>query len=290
MTPAGGPSRRQVLTGAAGLAGAAALGGVETADAASTLPAPSRSGIDHIIVLMMENRSFDHYLGWLPGADGRQAGLSYVDRDGVTRRTHHLTDYQGCAHPDPDHSYEGGRVQLNGGRCDGWLRSGENDEFSIGYYQQGDLGFYGQAAPYWTTFDRYFSATLAETYPNRFYQHSAQTDRIHNSTDIATMPTIWDRLADKGVSRAYYYVDTPFLALYGPKYLDIARTWPQFLADCCDRAACRGVLPGPEVPRRGHRHVRRRPPARRHPRRAVVPQPGLRGGDRRAGLGRGPRW
>ncbi len=74
-------------------------------------------------------------------------------------------------------------------------------------------------------------SSLAETYPNRFYQHSARTDRIHNSTDIATMPTIWDRLADKGVSRAYYYVDTPFLALYGPKYLDIARTWPQFLLD-----------------------------------------------------------
>ncbi|MGZ4461082.1 MAG: alkaline phosphatase family protein [Nocardioidaceae bacterium] len=234
MSPAeqGGLSRRQVITAAAGVAGAAALG-VDRASAATTsLPSPGKSGIDHIIVLMMENRSFDHYLGWLKGADGKQAGLSYVDRDGITHKTHHLTDYQGCAHPDPDHSYEGGRVQLNGGKCDGWLRSGENDSFSIGYYEQSDLGFYGKAAPYWTTFDRYFSATLAETYPNRFYQHSAQTDRIHNSTAIATMPTIWDRLAGKGVSHAYYYVDTPFLALYGPKYLDIARSWPQFLADC----------------------------------------------------------
>ena len=232
-------NRRQILTGAAGVAGALAVGSQsETAGAASNLPAPGASGIDHIVVLMMENRSFDHYLGWLSGADGRQAGLSYVDRDGVTRKTHHLTDYQGCAHPDPDHSFEGGRVQYNGGRCDGWLRSGENDEFAIGYYEQSDLGFYGHAVPYWTTFDRYFSATLAETYPNRFYQHSAQTDRIHNSTATATMPTIWDRLADKGVSRAYYYVDVPFLALYGTKYLDIARTYPQFLAD-----AAAGTLP-----------------------------------------------
>ena len=234
-------SRRQLITGAAGVAGALAVGSqgeTAVAAAASKLPAPGASGIDHIVVLMMENRSFDHYLGWLPGADGKQAGLSYVDRDGVTRRTHHLTDYQGCAHPDPDHSFEGGRVQYNGGRCDGWLRSGESDEFSIGYYEQADLGFYGHAVPYWTTFDRYFSATLAETYPNRFYQHSAQTDRIHNSTATATMPTIWDRLADKGVSRAYYYVDVPFLALYGTKYLDIARTYPQFLAD-----AAAGTLP-----------------------------------------------
>ena len=230
-------TRRRLLTGAAGVAGAVALG--TRADAAAgRLPAPGASGIDHIVVLMMENRSFDHYLGWLKGADGKQAGLSYVDRDGVTRRTHHLTDYQGCAHPDPDHSFEGGRVQYNGGRCDGWLRSGENDEFAIGYYTQQDLGFYGHAVPYWTTFDRYFSATLAETYPNRFYQHSARTDRIHNSTATATMPTIWDRLPDKGVSHAYYYVDVPFLALYGTKYLDIARTYPQFLAD-----AAAGTLP-----------------------------------------------
>jgi len=231
-------SRRQVLTGAAGVAGALALGAQVDATAATRLPTPGTSGIDHIVVLMMENRSFDHYLGWLPGADGRQAGLSYVDRDGVTRATHHLTDYQGCAHPDPDHSWEGGRVQYNGGRCDGWLRSGENDEFAIGYYGRQDLGFYGHAAPYWTTFDRYFSATLAETYPNRFYQHSAQTDRIHNSTDVATMPTIWDRLAGKGVPHAYYYVDVPFLALYGTKYLDIARTWAQFKLD-----AAAGTLP-----------------------------------------------
>jgi phospholipase C len=234
VTGGHGLTRRQVLAGAAGAAGAAVLGLDRAAEAATPaeLPDPDVSGIDHIVVLMMENRSFDHYLGWLPGADGRQAGLSYVDRDGVAHATHHLTDFQGCLHPDPDHSYEGGRVQLNGGSCDGWLRSGESDEFAVGYYERADLAFFGQAAPYWTTCDRYFSATMAETYPNRFYQHSARTDRLRNSYDLATMPTIWDRLADRGVSRAYYYVDIPFLGLWGPTYLDIARTWPQFLADC----------------------------------------------------------
>ncbi|HWJ08513.1 MAG TPA: alkaline phosphatase family protein [Nocardioides sp.] len=233
-------TRRTLIAGAAGAAGALALPGSPSAGAtAASLPTPGTSGIDHIVVLMMENRSFDHYLGWLPGADGKQAGLTYVDRDGVSHQTHALSaDYQGCDHPDPDHSFEGGRVQYNGGRCDGWLRSGANDEFAIGYYQQADLDFYGQAAPYWTTFDRYFSATMAETYPNRFYQHSARTDRIHNSSDIAVMPTIWDRLTAKGVSAAYYYVDVPFLALYGSKYLPLARTWPQFLAD-----AAAGTLP-----------------------------------------------
>ncbi|MCU1459319.1 MAG: phospholipase, partial [Actinomycetia bacterium] len=210
-------SRRSFLRTSLGVAavGAASAAGFDPfaaraeARTSGGLPAPADSGIDHIVVVMMENRSFDHYLGWVPGADGKQAGLSFTDRYGRQQLTHHLTDFQGCASPDPDQSFEGGRIQLNGGRCDGWLVSGENDPFSIGYYQAPDLSFYGQAVPQWTTFDRYFSATMAETYPNRFYQHSAQTDRTHNSMATATMPTIWDRLKDANLSRAYYFNDVP---------------------------------------------------------------------------------
>jgi len=229
--------RRTFLAGAAAAAGAAGLAGRERIAAAATgslatLPPPGQSGIDHIVLVMMENRSFDHFLGWLPGADGKQAGLAYTDRDGKSHATHHLRTYQGCASPDPDHSYEGGRVQFNFGACDGWLRSGANDDYSIGYYQPSDLAFYSQAATYWTAFDRYFSATMAETYPNRFYQHSAQSDRTHNSTKTATFPAIWDRLADAGVTGRYYYSDVPFLALYGDKYVPISRSYSDFLADC----------------------------------------------------------
>jgi phospholipase C len=49
------------------------------AAATDSLPPPATSGIEHVIDVMMENRSFDHFLGWLPHADGRQAGLSYAD-------------------------------------------------------------------------------------------------------------------------------------------------------------------------------------------------------------------
>lgn len=84
---------------------------------------------------MMENRSFDHFLGWLPGADGMQAGLSYPDRAGVLQATYPpAPDYQGCGHPNPDHSYEGARVEYDNGACDGWLRAGSNDRYVIGYY------------------------------------------------------------------------------------------------------------------------------------------------------------
>ena len=51
----------------------------------SPLPSPRNMPVDTFVVLMMENRSFDHYLGWMPEADGRQASLSYVDRSGKQR-------------------------------------------------------------------------------------------------------------------------------------------------------------------------------------------------------------
>lgn len=237
-------NRRQLLSTSALLGTGVALGGsvgsrlLSPAAAATGLPDPAASGIDHIVVVMMENRSFDHFLGWLPGGDGKQSGLTYVDRYGVPHGTHHLTAYASCGYADPDHSYEGGRIELNGGKCDGWLKAGDNDELAVGYYTQRDLGFLGQAAPAWTVCDRYFSAVMAETYPNRFYMHAAQTDRLHNSTAQATMPTIWDRLADAGLSGKYYFSDIPFTALWYDKYHDLSAPFADFLAD-----AAAGRLP-----------------------------------------------
>ena len=241
-------SRRQFLTTSAAAAGGLAVAGVagglaagsggSAANAAVTLPSPGASGIDHIVVVMMENRSFDHFLGWLPGADGKQAGLTFTDRYALKHNTFRQTQFAGCGFHDPDHSYEGGRIELNGGKCDGWLKAGENDLLAISYFTKPDLAFLGNAAPAWTTCDRYFSAVLAETYPNRFYQHAAQTDRLHNSTTQSTLPTIWDRLADAGVSGKYYFSDVPFTALWYTKYLSISHPFADFLAD-----AAAGQLP-----------------------------------------------
>jgi phospholipase C len=197
------------------------------------LPRPDRSGIDHVVVAMMENRSFDHLLGWLRPADGRQAGLVYTDSQGNALSTHRLApDFQGCAHPDPDHSYDGARVEYNGGRCDGWLRAGSNDAYAIGYYARADLPFLGLAALDWTVCSRYFAAIMGPTYPNRIYQHAAVTDRLDDSLAPSTLPTIWDRLSDAGLSGRYYHSDRSFLELWGTKYSSISQSYDQFLSDC----------------------------------------------------------
>ena len=240
-------SRRRFLSGAAAattaLAGAgpaapAARGEAATAAAraaaeASALPSPAGSGIDHVVVVTMENRSFDHFLGWLPGADGRQAGLTYRDRKGVAHATYPLPpDFQGCGHADPDHSAGGALVQYAGGAMDGFLRSGGSDTFAVGYYTRTDLPFIGEAAASWTVCDRYFASFLGPTFPNRMYLHAGRTDRVRNTIAVSTLPTIWDRLAAAGLRGAYYTGGLPFLALWGDRQLSRVRTFDRFLADC----------------------------------------------------------
>jgi phospholipase C len=194
----------------------------------TALPSPRNLPIDTFVVLMMENRSYDHYLGWLPNADGRQAGLTYVDGAGQQHTTARLApDYQGCDHPDPDHSWEGGRQQVNGGAMDGFLRSGTNDEFSIGYYAEEDLPFLGHAAKAFTTYDRFFCSLLASTYPNREYMHAAQSyGKVDNSIPEAGFQdqgfpdtTIFAALAERGVDSRYFFNDLPVSALWGQKGL-----------------------------------------------------------------------
>jgi phospholipase C len=80
-------------------------------------------GIEHIVILMMENRSFDHFLGWLPHADGRH-DMKFVSAvDGNTYPNYPLApDYQGCGYSDPGHSWEGWLVQHNDGKMNGFLQ------------------------------------------------------------------------------------------------------------------------------------------------------------------------
>src|SRR3954451_7834619 len=211
------------------------------------LPSPRNMAIDTFVVLRVETRSFDHYLGWLPGADGIQAGLSYVDRDGKTFDTKPLApDWQGCGHPDPDHSWDGGRGQLNGGACDGFLKTG-NDEFAISYYKEGDLGFIQDAAKAFTTFDHFHCSLMAATLPNREYMHAAtsygekdnnlppQTDNYKTGFPDTT---IFASLAAKGVSNRYFYTDIPVSAMWGAPGLARTGNVAEYYARCAS-----GTLP-----------------------------------------------
>jgi phospholipase C len=235
-------SRREFLA-AAGAAGALAATGKLTGVAEAlppALPPPNLSGIEHVVFVCMENRSFDHYLGWAPHANGMQAGLTYLDDLGVPHPTHMLTDWTGCGFNDPGHNYSQGRVQLNGGAADGFIKSGSgNDDYALGYFTRSQVPFNSAVVDNFVVCDNWFCSILGPTYPNRFYTHAAQTDRITNVIQQQSfLPTIWDRLQAAGVSCNYYFSDLPFLGLWWDKYLHLGRRVEQFYAD-----AALGTLP-----------------------------------------------
>jgi len=100
------------------------------------------AGLDnlkHIVVLMMENRSFDHMLGALKAQDARIDGLtgneSNPDTTGALVKVQPLADYQGQLDPDPDHHFPGVDLQLFGG-TQGNGRVANMQGFVKSYYQQ----------------------------------------------------------------------------------------------------------------------------------------------------------
>jgi len=244
--------RRDFLARTAALAGAAGLATAlpaETliAEAAKrhrrALPSPDNLPIDTIVVLMMENRSFDHYFGWHPEADSQNAGLNYPDAAGNPVATYRLTpDFQGCAFRDPDHSWDGGRHQYDGGALDGFVQGNAagtgSDQFAAGYYLEEDLGFIPHAAAAFTLYDRYFCSIMASTFPNRHYQWSAQSGgQKSNEYTINGWETIFDRALANGVSARYYNSDLPVSALYGDRGI----SWTRPVAEFYDDAAAGGL-------------------------------------------------
>jgi phospholipase C len=264
--------RRGFLQGAVGLAAAglaaphlptasaSPAGASATRTARSILTRPAADcPIDTVVVLMMENRSFDHMLGWLATdsefldagrtrygptfhVDGRQH-LTYTAPGGAKVSTYHLPSaasdetnpWRGCGHPDPGHGWSNGRTQ----RDHGFLANGSgNDEYAIGYYGAGDHPCYEQLARNFTTFDRYFASAMTSTYPNRYYLHAAQGDGtqggslpIVNGTTGFTFPTIWDRLQARGVSCRYFATDLPVTAFWGTRLLPITSTIADYLVE-----------------------------------------------------------
>jgi phospholipase C len=252
------PTRRRFLAGMAGAAGALALPGCGTSVGtdstaaarvgAGALPNPEDSGIDHIVQIMMENRSYDHLLGWVPKSDGIQQQV-FVDNDGNPVETFHLaTDadyaYQGCGKGDPAHGYQDGRDHMNGGAMDGFLRTvpSTDDKFPAGYYNADDVPFYKGVAEHFTICDNYFHGFLGSTFPNRIYMHAGQTDRMTNAfypgqdegeiPTPSTLPTIWDLLKAKGIRCRNYFSDAPITAFWGATHADISAPFEQFLEDC----------------------------------------------------------
>jgi phospholipase C len=226
--------------------------------------APTHTPVKHLVVVMMENRSADHYLGWYgaenPAFDAKQhasfpdlrvgpAGPQVPTRDWGQAG---LNNFHGRGFEDPSHGWTGGRLERNGGACDGWLHPGTgNDELALSYYDGADVPVWAQLARGYQAYDRWFCSLLGPTQPNRYYLHSAQSGGLKNNDlppQLAAThpewrtgwnwPTIWTLLETYGISCAYYFSNLPELAFWGGRHLRNARHISEYYA-----AATAGQLP-----------------------------------------------
>src|SRR3954466_5579784 len=129
---------------------------------------------------------------------------------------------------------------------DGFLRSGTNDAFSIGYYAEEDLPFLGHVAKAFTSYDRFFCSLLGSTYPNREYMHAAESyGKIDNSLPEAGFQdqgfpdtTIFAALKKRGVDSRYFFNDLPVAALWGAPGLQRSSRVDEYY-----QRAAQGTLP-----------------------------------------------
>jgi phospholipase C len=228
-------------------------------EAMATPPAGSDLGaIDHIVFLMMENRSYDHYFGAYPrgrGFDDHPAGsLSNFSQSypGATSLSppnvlypFHLLRGAGeeCT-DDLTHSWGPQHLCWNGGRMDSFVKvhasstyEGSHGAMTMGYYTREDLPFYYALADAFTLCDGYHSSILGPTHPNRLMANSGTIDPAGTQggpvTDTTATPdflwncrwsTMQEVLEDAGVAWKVYH---PSNAGLSGKYAPLAAypTW-----------------------------------------------------------------
>jgi len=207
------------------VAGAQAAAGIRPPN---SLPDPTRPAgaptaalpFDHIVVVMMENHSFDNYLGMLPrhgqpladgfsfDASGRPTNSNPV-KDGYITVQHaaSLCTPAGSA----SQSWNDTHHEIDQGRMDGFARLGES---SMGYWDKSDLPFYYSLANTFCLANRWFCSAPCQTYPNRrFLLAGTAFGLISTDTSSITQNppngTIVDRLNAHGVSWRDYFTDVP---------------------------------------------------------------------------------
>jgi phospholipase C len=210
--------------------------------------------VEHIVVLMMENHSYDNKLGMLrrPGADGFRLGP-----DGKPRATNpyangdiqHLFRMPTTCQLSgkPSQTWTDSHTQFAGGRNDGFVVSGSGP-VAMGYWEAADQPFYYSLARTFPIADRYFCSVLGQTFPNRRYLISATSlglinDTLLAATDYPPNGTIFDKLDAAGVSWKDYFSTGPSTKLYPELYLKNAGTKVVPIADFFADAAA-GTLPG----------------------------------------------
>ncbi|HZZ70191.1 MAG TPA: alkaline phosphatase family protein [Phenylobacterium sp.] len=216
---------------------AAASAAIAAAPAFGAAPgaASKLSDIDHIIILMKENRSFDHYFGMLRGVRGfgdptarqpngqslfRQKDALHPDGEVLPFRVNTLST-SGQHYQDLSHAWGPQHVAWNAGGMDMWLpahRAADGDfgPLTMGYMTRQDLPYYYALAEAFTICDGYHCSMFGPTHPNRYHLMTATNDpegrhggpALDNKGKAYTWETYPERLQRAGISwRVYHDTD-----------------------------------------------------------------------------------
>lgn len=227
-------SRRRFLALGAGAVGGAVAGSLLPPSLQAALASPVQPGgldsIEHVVLLMQENRAFDHYFGTLRGVRGfgdpnalrlRTGRTVYEqpDRESVVV-PYPIRDAAGVQRMDTqnvdalDHEWAGGQAAVAGGWHDGWIPA--KTAATMAHYDRQDIPFQFELAESFTVCDAYFCSVPTSTAPNRNYWISGYTGFEANGSRAVTndsyMPwhdgytwtTVPERLETAGISWRTY--------------------------------------------------------------------------------------
>ncbi|MFT4082088.1 MAG: alkaline phosphatase family protein [Nocardioides sp.] len=195
-------SRRTMVAGAAAVAGMAGMSGVLPKQLAAAAAAAEPTDFDlaqikHVVYVMQENRSFDHYFGTFPGVRGFDDPTAMVlangnsvfqqpdsaNPDGYLEPFHMDTATTGAAAiPSLTHDWRDQHASWNDGAMDGWLHAhiaadgATKGSYTMGYMKKADIPFHWALAENFTLLDNYHCSVMGPTYPNRAIWMSGTND------------------------------------------------------------------------------------------------------------------
>ncbi len=175
------------------------------AQAAEASSHGSLKDIKHVVILMQENRSFDHYFGTLSVVNGFDAPDRGVFNQKANGKTVHPFHLQTDCLPDLTHDWGPQHMSWDGGKMDGFLRAHEAADPSgvgpetMGYYDRADLPFYYALADAYTVCDAYHCSVLGPTDPNRLMSMSGTLDPAgkHGGPLLETLVATRSQMAGK---------------------------------------------------------------------------------------------
>jgi phospholipase C len=180
---------------------------------ATAVSAAASTPIQHTIVVMQENHSFDNYFGTFPGADGLPLDACMPVSPGTGSPLNcvapfHLTQN---ATENLGHNATIFRREYRGGRMNGFVaahrENSQDGALAMGYYDGQDLPIYWALAKDYVLFDRFFSSAAGGSIRNYMFW---VTGSPGNTRDViptqgwGDLPTIFDRLEEKGISWKFY--------------------------------------------------------------------------------------